>query len=140
MKQVTNTSKLRIITRRDIHPGAQIAQATHSEKLFSVEYPAQSENWYKISQHVACLSIEDEESLLALAEKLRKKGVCVSVFREPDYNNQATSITVEACETAARFTTHLPLALKEYYEIWAESMGVSEDVVSISTLITLKKE
>ena len=134
-----NTEKFRIVTRRDIHPGAQMAQANHSEAKFEVEYPAQFKDWYENSQYIACLSIEDEKSLLALAEKLRKKGVAVSVFREPDYNNQATSIAIESCETAARFTTHLPLALKEYYEMWANSMGITEDVVSNYHINNIKK-
>jgi len=116
-----------------------MAQATHSESLFEVEYPAQFKDWYENSQYIACLSIEDEESLLALAEKLRKKGVAVSVFREPDYKFQATSIAVEACETAARFTTHLPLSLKEYYEMWAESMGITEDAVSNFHINNIKR-
>jgi len=128
-----------MVTRRDIHPGAQMAQATHSESQFEVEYPAQFKDWYENSQYIACLSIEDEKSLLTLAEKLRKKGVAVSVFHEPDYNNQATSIAIEACETAARFTTHLPLSLKEYYEMWAKSMGITEDVVSNYHINNIKK-
>ena len=116
-----------------------MAQATHSESLFQVEYPAQFNDRYENSQYIACLSIEDETSLLALAEKLRKKGVAVSVFREPDYKFQATSIAVEACETAARFTTHLPLSLKEYYEMWAKSMGITEDPVSNFHIDNIRK-
>lgn len=92
------------MVRRDLHPGAQMAQYTHSEALFEAEYPTKFKDWYENSQFIVCLSIEDEKSLLALAEKLRKKGVAVSIFREPDYDYQATSIAVEACETAARFT------------------------------------
>lgn len=99
-------------------------------KLFSVEHPDHFEDWYNISQHVALLSIEDEESLLKLADKLRKKGCLVSIFREPDMDNQATSFAVEATETAQRFTTSLRLAFSEYYEQWAQSQGIESDPVS----------
>jgi hypothetical protein len=97
---------------------------------FAVEYPSQFKDWYENSQYIACLSIEDEESLLALAEKLRSRGIAVSVFREPDYNNKSTSIAIEACDQARRLTSNLRLAQREYYDSWAESQGIKEDSVS----------
>lgn len=130
MKQITNNQKLRIVTVRDIHPGAQLAQSAHAMSQFAVEHPAKFKDWYKNSQYVACLSIEDEKSLLALAEKLRARGIAVSVFREPDYNHKATSIAIEACDQARKLTSNLRLAQKEYYEQWAESQNISEDPVS----------
>ena len=125
-----HNSKLRIVTVRDIHPGAQMVQSTHAMSKFAVEYPEQFSDWYKNSQYIACLSIEDEKSLLLLVEKLRKRGVSVSVFREPDLNHKATSIAIEACEQARRLTGSLRLAQKEYYEQWADSQGIKEDPVS----------
>lgn len=130
MKQVSNNEKLRIVTRRDIHPGAQIAQSAHAMSQFAVEHPVEFKDWYQNSQYVACLSIEDESSLMAFAEKLTQRGIKFSIFREPDYNNQATSIAIEACDQARRLTSNLRLAQKEYYDIWAEEQGVQEDSVS----------
>lgn len=138
MKQISNNEKLRIVTVRDIHPGAQLAQSAHAMSQFAVEYPVQFKDWYENSQYVACLSIENEESLLALAEKLRERGIAVSVFREPDYNHKATSIAIEACEQARRLTSNLRLAQKEYYEQWAESQGVQEDPVSNFHITNIK--
>jgi hypothetical protein len=117
------------VVRRDLHPGAQIAQSAHAMSQFAVEYPSQFKDWYENSQYVACLSIEDEESLLALAEKLRSRGIAVSVFREPDYNHKSTSIAIEACDQARRLTSNLRLAQREYYDSWAESQGIKEDSV-----------
>lgn len=114
----------------DIHPGAQLAQSSHAMSKFAVEYPVQFKDWYENSQHVACLSIEDEESLIKLVEKLRSRGISVSVFREPDYKYKTTSIAIEACDQARRLTSNLRLALKEYYDLWAESQGIKEDSVS----------
>ncbi|MEK6829549.1 MAG: peptidyl-tRNA hydrolase [Nanoarchaeota archaeon] len=135
---MSNNEKLRIVTVRDIHPGAQLAQSAHAMSQFAVEYPVQFKDWYENSQYVACLSIENEESLLALAEKLRERGIAVSVFREPDYNHKATSIAIEACEQARRLTSNLRLAQKEYYEQWAESQGVQEDPVSNFHITNIK--
>ena len=115
---------------RDIHPGSQMAQSAHAMSKFAVEHPTKFKDWYENSQYVACLSIEDEESLLALAEKLRDRGIAVSVFLEPDYNHKATSIAIEACDQARRLTSNLRLAQKEYYDVWAQSKGITEDSVS----------
>jgi len=103
-----------MVTRRDLHPGAQASQMVHAIAQFSVEQPELFKSWYDISNHVALLSIEDEDSLLALAEKLRARGLTVSLFQEPDYDNQYTSFTVEACDLSRKLTSHLPLAFKEY--------------------------
>lgn len=106
---------------------------------FAVEYPDQFKEWYENSQYVACLSIEDEESLLSLVEKLRQRGVCVSVFREPDLNHKATSMAIEACDQARRLTGSLRLAQKEYYEQWVDSQGIKEDPVSNFHINNIKK-
>ncbi|MHA1482449.1 MAG: peptidyl-tRNA hydrolase [Candidatus Heimdallarchaeaceae archaeon] len=103
-----------MVTRRDIHPGAQASQLVHAALEYSVEYPGQFKSWHTISNHIALLSIEDEKSLVALAEKLRERGLSVTLFQEPDLNNQYTSFTVEACDRARKLTSHLPLAFKEY--------------------------
>ena len=109
-----NTEKLRIVVIKDLNPGAQASQLVHAALQFSVEYPEQFKNWYDTSNHIALLSIEDEKSLLALSNKLRDRGLRVSLFQEPDYNNQYTSFSVESCDKARRLTSHLPLAFKEF--------------------------
>ena len=107
-----------------------MAQSAHAMSQFAVEHPTQFKDWYENSQYIACLSIEDEKSILKLSEKLRDKGIAVSVFSEPDYNHKATSIAIEACDQARRLTSNLRLAQKEYYDAWAQSQGISEDSVS----------
>ena len=66
-----NTEKLRIVTRCDIHPGAQIAQSNHATAKFAKEHPEKFNNWIEKSEYIALLEIKDEWSLLALADKLR---------------------------------------------------------------------
>jgi len=74
-----------------------------------------------------------------IAEKLRQREVVVSVFREPDLNHKATSITIEACDNARRLTGSLRLAQKEYYEQWADSQEIEEDPVSNFHINNIKK-
>lgn len=139
MKQVTNNQKLRVVVR-DLHPGAQIAQSAHAVSQFSVEHPEKFKDWFESSQYIACLSIEDEEALLKLADKLESRGVSFSVFKEPDYNFKSTSITIEACNMARRLTGSLPLAQREYYDKWAEDNKVEEDSVSNYHIDKIKKD
>jgi len=45
--------------------------------------------------------------------KLTKSNIKYSVFREPDINNQITSITIEPSDKTRRMVSNLPLMLKE---------------------------
>jgi len=83
-----------------------------------VECPELLLHWHNISNHIALLSVKDEKSLLALAEKLRLRGLSIVLFQEPDLDNQYTSFAVEACDLARRQTSHLPMAFKEYGTVW----------------------
>jgi len=109
-----------MVTRRDLHPGVQASQLVHANSEFAVEYPVQFLNWHDTSNYVALLSVEDEQSLINLANKLRSRGLSVSLFQEPDLNNQYTSLAVEACDKARRLTSNLPRAFKEYDEVWSK--------------------
>ena len=54
----------------------------------------------------------DESKLESYIEKFHKCGMLYSIFREPDFGNIITSITVEPTERAHKLTAHLPLMLK----------------------------
>jgi len=58
--------------------------------------------------------VADEQELKDLISKLDKLGINYSTFEEPDLDGQTTAIAVEPTEEAARYLSHLPLALKEY--------------------------
>lgn len=109
-----------MVTRRDLHPGVQASQLVHAAIEFSVACPGQLLHWHDISNHIALLSVEDEESLLKLANKLSERGLSVTLFQEPDLDNQFTSFTVEACDRARKLTSHLPKAFKEFDSVWAK--------------------
>jgi hypothetical protein len=109
-----------MVTRRDLHPGVQASQLVHANTEFAINHPAEFNSWHNISNHVALLSVEDEESLISLANKLSERGLAVSLFQEPDLGNQYTSFTVEACDRARKLTSHLPKAFKEFDSVWAK--------------------
>lgn len=51
--------------------------------------------------------------MVKLIAKLEKSNIKYSVFREPDINNQITSITIEPSDKTRRMVSNLPLMLKE---------------------------
>lgn len=110
---MTQVHKLTIVTRKDITPGYQIAQAIHASNQFSVEHTEIFKEWHK-DPYLAVLSTQDENSLINLIDKAKDKGIKVSVFREPDIDNSITAIALEPSDLTRRLTSSLPLALKEF--------------------------
>lgn len=104
--------KLIVITRRDLSPGSQAVQAAHAAIEFQHEYFKIAKQWNSESKYLIFLSVQDEQSLLTLLEKIQKHGLKCSVFREPDINNEITAIAVEPSEKSRKLCSNLPLALK----------------------------
>ena len=109
MKQITN--RLFVVTRKDLNPGSQIAQTGHAIAQFLLEHPEKSKEWN--NNYLICLSTENENSLNKLLEKLSRFDIPLSPFYEPDLNNQLTSIAFQHNYESRKYTTSLPLALKQ---------------------------
>ncbi len=103
-----------LITRRDLHPGAQGAQLVHAGKQFQKEHEVVQNDWYFKSNHIVLLSCENEKSLQELLFKAKTRGILCSSFTEPDFNDALTAIALEPSEEAKRLTSNLPLAFREY--------------------------
>ena len=106
-------SKLIVITRRDLNSPTQAVQSTHAAIQFQHEHPELAKNWYNNSNYLVSLSVENEEELFSIAEKLQKSNILVSIFREPDIKNQVTAIAFASSEKTRKYTSNLPLMLKE---------------------------
>jgi len=100
------------VTRRDLDPGYQLVQSAHAVADFVLEHPAEAKEWHEQSNYIVCLSTENELSLIDLISKLTRNGIKHTIFREPDIDNQITSVAIAPCEEARRMTSSLPLALK----------------------------
>lgn len=110
---MSQINKLSVVTRKDITPGYQTAQSIHSALLFSQKFPQIYKEWSK-DPYLAVLSVNDEKELLELISKLEKSNIKFSVFREPDIDDEITSICIEPSDKSRRITSSLPLLLKEY--------------------------
>jgi hypothetical protein len=64
------------------------------------------------SKFIVSLSIDNEEYLKNLYNKLKSNGADVVAFTEPDINNQMTSICYFGTPEMRKLTEKLDLALK----------------------------
>lgn len=103
-----------VVTRRDLHPGAQAAQLVHAAQQFEKEHLNLQNEWYFKSNYIVLLSCENEESLKNLLLKANIKDIKYSAFTEPDLNNELTAVAFEPCEDTCKLVSNLPLAFKEY--------------------------
>lgn len=110
MKNIHLTS----ITRKDLGPGTQSCQSSHAMVSFCKKYPQLSDQWHSDSNYMCQLSVENEKELQALSYKLQLQGIKVFEFREPDINNELTSICFIESKMTKKFTNKLPLMLSEY--------------------------
>jgi hypothetical protein len=85
----------------------------HAWREFVEEYPIEEQGWYECSNYVALLSVPTEQELLQIADNAQRKGLRLSVFREPDLNNQVTAIVLEPGNKSRRLCGRLRLALGE---------------------------
>jgi len=108
--------KIYLVTRRDLSPGSQAVQAVHALREFIHLHPKIERKWYKKSNHVCFLSVENERALVRLSDEATMKGIKWASFQEPDLNDQTTAICLEPTEEARELCAILPLALVEYIE------------------------
>ena len=114
--QITEKSKLYLVTRKDLSAGQQLAQTCHSLAQFSYDYPEDFREWVEKSNYIVVLSTENEESLKDIINQLKDNDLDHSVFVEPDLDNQVTALAISPKHTdwASRYLSSLPLAMKEY--------------------------
>lgn len=103
--------KLVTVTRKDLSEGYQLAQTLHSSSRFAYHYPELHREWIEKSEYVVSLSVDNEEKLKRLYNKLQDYGADVVAFHEPDIDNQLTSICYYGTPEMRKLTSNLKLAL-----------------------------
>lgn len=102
------------ITRQDITPGYQVVQTAHAIADFIHDHPEVSKQWKDESNSIITLATKDEQSLIALYERLKQVTPYVTAFYEPDVQDQMTAIAVYGTpEIRKKYFSNLPLALKQ---------------------------
>jgi hypothetical protein len=88
-------------------------QTGHSIAEFAHLYPNHFNDWMRESKYLVSLSVDNEESLKDLYNKLKSNGANVVAFTEPDIQDQLTSICYFGTPEMRKHTQKLDLALKE---------------------------
>lgn len=101
------------MTRRDLSPGLQAAQACHGAFAFATRFPGITKEWLERSNFLVVVTAADEDELAKILERAGKADICRTPVREPDLDNALTAVVLEPGDVAKRICASLPLALKE---------------------------
>lgn len=100
------------MTRQDLSPGYQAVQSTHAAIQFTQEFPELTKEWYVSSNYLVSLSCKGEKELYELAYRARDGGLSVSMFHEPDIDNQLTAIAIQPSDLTQYLVRRIPLLFK----------------------------
>lgn len=103
--------KLVTVTRKDIKAGQQLVQTGHAIAEFAHKHPTKFQDWMQNSQYLVSLSIDNEDKLKDIFDKLKYNGADVVSFTEPDIDNQWTAICFYGTPELRNITKKLNLAL-----------------------------
>ncbi len=112
MSSESPISKLYVVVRQDLSPGAQIAQSLHAFREYIQEHPESEGAWYRDSNTIVILGCADERELRKLVRKGLERGLMVSSFKEPDWQYAMTAATFEPGPKTSEFLAHLRSAGK----------------------------
>lgn len=105
------TPKFYIVGRKDLPLGMRAAQMFHAARHFQDEHRELEEKWFRESNTIVLLEVEDGDALAELASKARAQGVEITEFSEPDFLD--VGITALALgPDASRLVASLPLAFR----------------------------
>lgn len=113
MATIKKGDKLFLVTRRDLSPGYQAVQSCHVMRQFVADHPERDNEWFKASNYLALLSVENEIELMRLIVQASDNGISWSAFREPDIDGAITGIALEPGIKSRELCKNLPLALIE---------------------------
>lgn len=105
--------KLYVLTRQDLSPGQQATQSAHAAFSLAHEHPELTRDWYERSSYLVLLGVPDEPALRAWIERLADVGATMISWREPDLDDELTSLAVAPSPGVERALSSLPLLLRE---------------------------
>jgi hypothetical protein len=91
----------------------QLAQSCHAAFQFAQEHTDTTFNWMNNSNYICLLAANNERELCRLLEKANSHNIKLSVFREPDIDNQITAIALAPGIKSKKLCNNLKLALRD---------------------------
>lgn len=114
MTDHSTADRLYIITRADLPPGLQAAQAVHASFAFQHEHPAVTADWLLRSNFLVIVAVPDEGTLHDMIIDASLRGIRRTAVREPDLDDQITALALEPGAAAKRLCANLPLAMRDH--------------------------
>jgi len=74
-----------------------------------IAFPIKGQAWYRDSNYVAILEVDNEQDLIRLIQKAESRQLDVAVFREPDLDNAITAIVIEPGDQSRRMCSSIRL-------------------------------
>lgn len=87
-------------------------QSIHAAIEFCHEYPEIAKDWHVKSNSICLLEVNDLDELNKVIDKLKSKNIKYSLFKEPDFNNELTSIAIEPGSKSKKFCFNFKLGLR----------------------------
>jgi hypothetical protein len=84
--------------RTDLPLAQQLIQTAHAAQESGLKFPGPRPE----PDYICLLSVPDEPSLMAMAERLKAADIALCLVREPDLDNQFTAIATEPLSGGCR--------------------------------------
>lgn len=101
-----------MVTHSGLTAGYQVAQTAHAVANFARYETESFIDWHSNSQYIVALATPCADSLHSLLLRAKRKGLVVVPFREPDLEDQLTSLAFVPNEHNKKLLSNLPLAGK----------------------------
>lgn len=82
----------------------------HAAAEFILQNPNMAGLWNEYSKNIVCLQTKNEQSLTKLAQQLANQSIPVTMFNEPDLNNELVTVAAFLSPQAATQVKNLMLA------------------------------
>jgi hypothetical protein len=84
----------------------------HAAIEFQYEHPDLAASWHNKSNYLCFLWVDDEIALKNLINDAINTGIRLSIYREPDVDNEIVGVALEAGNKSKKLCSKLDLALK----------------------------
>lgn len=92
--------------------GYKAVQSIHAAINFTFEHPDRAGPWFRNSNYLVLLEVENENKLKHLIRRCQQLNLAYSVFREPDIGNEITALAIEPSKVSRKLVSNLPLLFK----------------------------
>lgn len=109
MRSNDRPARLYVVTRHDLAPKVRAVQSCHAAIQFCHEHPETESEWFRTSNHLVIVGVDDERALTELYRRAEWGDLKASAFREPDLGDQLTAVALEPTRRSSRLCRNLPL-------------------------------